>query len=211
MAETKEKNPETPETESKAPETENGAPPKRVPVPDRGKPALPAPPAGSGELVPPSDPRAAEELDAMLAQIVGAEPSAQEILQAIVGGEDLPEASAQQSQSGIVARILSAGGAEAVLDMGEPTKAEELEQVPLNVTGVRWMRSTFDEGPGVYAVVDATRTDNDEQVKVTCGGVNVMTQLLKLQTMGAFPQNVKIVKATRPTKSGYYPYWLQPA
>lgn len=211
MAETKEKNPETAETKTETPSAENSQRDKARLIPGGSTPALPAPPAGSGELVPPSDPRAAEELDAMLAQIVGAEPSAQEILQAIVGGEDLPEASAQQSQSGIVARILSAVGADAVLDMGEPTKAEELEQVPLNVTGVRWMRSTFDEGPGVYAVVDATRTDNDEQVKVTCGGVNVMTQLLKLQTMGAFPQNVKIVKATRPTKSGYYPYWLQPA
>lgn len=211
MAETKQKDPETPKTETNPPESETSPKGLQQGSSAGNRASSPAPSAGSGELVPPSDPRAAEELDAMLAQIVGAEPSAQEILQAIVGGEDLPEASAQQSQSGIVARILGAGGADAVLDMGEPTKAEELEQVPLNVTGVRWMRSTFDEGPGVYAVVDATRTDNDEQVKVTCGGVNVMTQLLKLQTLGAFPQNVKIVKSSRPTKSGYYPYWLQPA
>lgn len=179
--------------------------PETQPVPK------PEPPAASGEVVAPTDPRAKQELDAMLAQIVGNEPSAQEILQAIVGGEDLPEASAQQSQSGIVARILGAEGAEGVLDMGEPIKAEELEQVPLQINGVRWMRSTFDEGPGVYAVADALREDTGEQVKVTCGGVNVMTQLLKLQTMGAFPQRVKIAKSQRPTKSGYYPYWLQPA
>lgn len=165
----------------------------------------------TGEPVPPDDPRAKAELDAMLAQVVGAEPSAQEILQAIVGGEDLPESTAEQSQAGIVARILAADDATGVLDMGEPVKAEDLEQVGLTVTGVRWMRSTFDEGPGVYAVIDATRDDNQEQVKVTCGSVNVMTQLLRLQTMSAFPQKVKIVKSSRPTKSGYYPYWLQPA
>lgn len=167
-------------------------------------------PAG-GELVSVDDPRAEAELQAMLDQIAGPEPSAQEILQAIVGGEDLPTSDAQQSQAGIVARILAAGSADAVLDMGEPTKAEDLEQVSLRITGVRWMKSTFDEGPGVYAVADATRLDTDEKIKVTCGGVNVMTQLLRLQTMKALPQDVKIVKAQRPTKSGYYPYWLQPA
>jgi hypothetical protein len=211
MAPIKQSPPETSEAETKPPETTPPAP-EKPPAGSGGSSASPpALEAGSGELVPPSDPRAAEELDAMLAQIVGAEPSAQEILQAIVGGEDLPEASAQQSQSGIVARILGAAGADAVLDMGEPVKAEELEQIPLLVKGVRWMRSTFDEGPGVYAVADAVRIDNEEQVKVTCGGVNVMTQLLKLQTMGVLPQKVKIVKASRPTKSGYYPYWLQPA
>ena len=177
------------------------------------KPPKPAKekPNSSGELVKPDDPRAAGELDAMLAQIVGQEPSAQEILQAIVGGEDLPEQSAQQSQAGIVARILAGESAGDVLDMGEPIKAEELESVPLQVNGVRWMRSTFEEGPGVYAVIDAIRGDTNDAIKVTCGSVNVMTQLLKLQTMGAFPQSVKVVKSSRPTSSGYYPYWLQPA
>ena len=165
----------------------------------------------SGELVKPSDPRAAGELDAMLAQIVGEEPSAQEILAAITGAEDMPEATAQQSQAGIVARILAASTLDAILDQGEPLKAEELAEVPLEVTGVRWMRSTYEEGPNVYAVMDAVRADNEERMKVTCGGVNVMTQLLKLQVGQLFPVRVKIVKATRPTKSGFYPYWLQPA
>lgn len=197
--------PETaPESEVEATEPE----PDEEPT-DGGN--LPVPSEATGEFVKPDDPRAKAELDAMLAQIVGQEPSAQEILQAIVGSEDLPEASAQQSQAGIVARILGAEGAAGVLDMGEPIKAEELEQVSLEVRGVRWFSSTFEEGPGVYAVIDATRLDNDERIKVTCGGVNVMTQLLKLQTMSAFPQKVKIVKASRPTKSGFYPYWLQPA
>jgi hypothetical protein len=204
MAETKTKGKGTVEPPAATPE----------PEPAKGKPSTDLGPlkgGATGEPVPPDDPRAKAELDAMLAQVVGAEPSAQEILQAIVGGEDLPESSAQQSQAGIVARILAADDAGSVLDMGEPTKAEDLEQVPLTVRGVRWMRSTFDEGPGVYAVVDASRDDNEEQVKVTCGSVNVMTQLLRLQTMDAFPQKVKIVKSSRPTKSGYYPYWLQPA
>lgn len=169
------------------------------------------PDGATGEPVAPGDPRAEAEINAMLAQVVGPEPSAQEILQAIVGGDDLPESNALQSQAGIVARILAADDSAGVLDMGEPTKAEDLEQVELTVSGVRWMRSTFEEGPGVYAVIDALRGDSGDSVKVTCGGVNVMTQLLRLQTMHAFPQKVKIVKATRPTKSGYYPYWLQPA
>lgn len=174
-------------------------------------PSEPPKPSGTGELVAPSDPRAKGEIDAMVAEIVGKEPSAQEIIQAIVGGESLPESTAEQSQAGIVARILAADSPEAALDMGEPVKAEELEQVVLNVTGVRWMRSTFEEGPGVYAVIDAEREDTNEAIKATCGSVNVMTQLLKLQTMAAFPQRVKIVKSQKPTKSGYYPFWLQPA
>jgi hypothetical protein len=171
----------------------------------------PPKPTGTGELVAPSDPRAGAEIEAMVAEIIGKEPSAQEVLQAIVGGESLPESTAEQSQAGIVARILAADSPEAALDMGEPVKAEELEQVVLNVSGVRWMRSTFEEGPGVYAVIDAVREDTEEAIKATCGSVNVMTQLLKLQTMAAFPQRVKIVKSQKPTQSGYYPFWLQPA
>lgn len=202
------------ETKEKAGKPAEAEQPKGSDAPASSPPPDPtdAPkPAGSGELVPPSDPRAKAELDAMLAQIVGKEPSAQEILQAIVGGESLPESTAEQSQAGIVARILGADTPEATLDMGEPVKAEDLEQVTLNVSGVRWMRSTFDEGPGVYAVIDAVREDTGEAIKATCGSVNVMTQLLKLQTMQAFPQRVKIVKSQRPTQSGYYPFWLQPA
>lgn len=179
--------------------------------PEPKKADKPAAPKPSGELVKPDDPRAATELDAMLAEIAGNEPSAQEILQAIVGGEDFPEADAQQSQVAIVARILQAEGADGVLDMGDPLKAEEMEGVAINVYGVRWFRSSFEEGPGVYAVMDAQRVDDEERVKVTCGGVNVMTQLLKLQASGLLPQRVKVVKASRPTRSGYYPYWLQPA
>lgn len=165
----------------------------------------------SGELVAPSDPRAADEIAGMLDKLSGPEPSAQEIAMAIAGGDTLPDADVQQSQAGIVARILAATDTSKVLDMGEPMKAEELEQVALEVNGVRWMKSALEGGAGVYAVVDAVRLDQDEPVKITTGSVNVMAQLLKLQTMGAFPQKVKIVKAGRPTKSGYYPYWLQPA
>jgi hypothetical protein len=204
MAETKTKEAEAPKTEAPGGEQK----------PAEAKPGTDLeqlPGGATGEPVAPDDPKAKAELDAMLAQIVGEEPSAQEILQAIVGGESLPETNAQQSQAGIVARILGAEGADKVLDMGEPTKAEELEQVPLLVNGVSWQRSTFEEGPGVYAVIDAVREDQNEPLKVTCGSVNVMTQLLKLQTMGAFPQKVKIVKSSKPTASGYYPFWLQPA
>jgi len=171
----------------------------------------PAKPSPSGELVAPDDPRAKAEIDAMIAKAVGPEPSTQEIFAAITGAEDMPQSDAQQSQIGIVARILAAEDATGVLDMGEPIKAEEIEQVELTVYGVRWMRSTFEEGPNVYAVIDCSRGDTGEAVKVTCGSVNVMTQLLKLQTMQAFPQKVKIVKSVKPTSSGYYPYWLQPA
>lgn len=204
MSETKTKDDKAAEAEAKAAEQDAGE--------DKpGTDVAPLAGGATGESVSPDDPRAKAELDAMLAQIVGEEPSAQEILQAIVGGESLPETNAQQSQAGIVARILGAEGADKVLDMGEPTKAEELEQVPLLVNGVSWQRSTFEEGPGVYAVIDAVREDQNEPLKVTCGSVNVMTQLLKLQTMGAFPQKVKIVKSSKPTASGYYPFWLQPA
>lgn len=203
--------PETKTKEGKPVETEAEAAKREAEAKEPGTDVAPLPGGATGEPVSPDDPKAKAELDAMLAQIVGEEPSAQEILQAIVGGESLPETNAQQSQAGIVARILGAEGADKVLDMGEPTKAEELEQVPLLVNGVSWQRSTFEEGPGVYAVIDAVREDRNEPLKVTCGSVNVMTQLLKLQTMGAFPQKVKIVKSSKPTASGYYPFWLQPA
>lgn len=119
-----------------------------------------------------------------------------------VGVED-PEA----VQVDIIKRILASKGEEA-LAQRTPTKARDILGVALEVRGVRWMRSGIADNPlGLYALIDASRGDTGDDVLVTCGGQNVMAQLLVMVRDGVLPQVCKIVEAAE-TARGYRPLWL---
>jgi hypothetical protein len=87
--------------------------------------------------------------------------------------------------------------------------AKDLLGRPFKPRSVRWFPSNFDEGPSVYAAVDAVLLDTGELAIVTVGATRGMAQLLRSQIAGKFPEAVRVVEATRPTASGFYPYWLE--
>lgn len=109
----------------------------------------------------------------------------------------------------IVERILNAKTAEEVLTPNQVVHARDLIGVPLNVSGIRWLESDFETGPGMYAIMDCVRVDTDSHLVVSCGGQNVLAQLWKLNDLGAFPARVVIQQAPRPTKAGFLPLWLE--
>ena len=113
-------------------------------------------------------------------------------------------------QRQIVARILAAESADDVLSSQSTTAATDLVGVPLQVANVRWMQSRVkDAAIPVFALIDAVRGDDGSKVLVTCGAIQVMAQLVKLQKLGAFPIDLKIVQKDTPTAAGYYPLWLE--
>ena len=111
-------------------------------------------------------------------------------------------------QAAIVAGILASKTAEDVLHQQETTHAEDVIGVRLLITGLRWLRSDFEQGPGFYCVIDCTDDDGTRQV-VTVGSANVMAQLFRLDELGHLPFYAAIVRATRPTAAGYYPMRLE--
>lgn len=147
-------------------------------------------------------------VDDLVAQLSGPEPDPMEILRCIAGQADLPQLPPEDSVKLIMARILSSPDIESVFRQGRAVGAEEVEGVPLEIHGLRWTASSYNDGPSVFAVIDATRTDTDERVVVTCGSVNVMTQLWRAWTERAFPIRAKVVRSARPAASGNYPMWL---
>jgi hypothetical protein len=103
----------------------------------------------------------------------------------------------------IVANILQARTAEDVFGTNDVTPAEDVLGQRLTIRGVRWNRSRYDDGPTVYAMIDAV-DDDGEVLTISCSGRNVMAQLFRLNELGAFPAVCAIVQADRPTAAGYF-------
>ena len=120
----------------------------------------------------------------------------------------------KEAQLEIVKRILSAETAEQVLGgLGSATAARDVLGVNLELRGVRFLRSSFENenGIGVFAVLDCVDNTTGEVLAVTCGSANVMAQAGKLAQLGALPADVKILESERPTEAGYRPMRLEAA
>lgn len=79
---------------------------------------------------------------------------------------------------------------------------------PFYVRRVYWLESSFEDGIGFYAIVEAVNADTGEQVTLTTGSTGVCIQLAKALQMGWLDEPVKLKVADRPTADGYYPQRL---
>lgn len=119
-------------------------------------------------------------------------------------------------QRAIFARLANAATVDEILEQGSglDSWANDLEGIAVEVHGVRFNVSTYEQGAPVYAVVDLAVLEGEragERLLVSCGGVNVMGQLVGMLKLGAFPAQVRIAHAEKPTRQGYRPLWLQAA
>lgn len=108
----------------------------------------------------------------------------------------------------IVREILAGETADDVLGSSDPVGAKDILDQPITIHGGRFVRSDYSEGVGVYAVADVTSHNTGERFKVTMGAANIVAQLFRLAELHAFPVDVKIVEAKRPTADGYRPQRL---
>lgn len=135
--------------------------------------------------------------------------SDQRVLDFMSAGKSSAVVDPQQAQLEIVRRILSADTVDDVLKQQEAIHASTVLGQALRIVGIRFQQSDFTEaGPDFYMLVDCV-TDNGEPFSVTCGAVNVMAQLWKLDQLGAFPLSAQIIETERKTKAGYTPMWLE--
>jgi hypothetical protein len=130
----------------------------------------------------------------------------------ILGEAELP---AQEDPAivsrAIQERILAGTTFEETFSKRELEAWREYEGVPVTIQSWHLNRSTVEDGSGagVYAVVDLLRMDDGEALTVTCGGANVLAQLVTATRNGWLDKPVKLT-ANR-TAGGFDALWLEAA
>jgi hypothetical protein len=109
----------------------------------------------------------------------------------------------------ILERIMNAETFDEAFKPQELTAWRDLIDVPVRVLGFKLNPSGL-EGQAVYAVVELERLDGDmdnpAKLTVTCGGRNVMMQLVKALEKGWLQNPVAMTK--KATSEGYEVLWL---
>ena len=130
---------------------------------------------------------------------------------AILDGEPIPASGDPEVISrAIVERILGAETFEEAFSPQELKGWQELVDVPVRVLGFKLNPSTAASGgtgPSVYAVVDLVVLETGEQETVTCGGRNVLAQLVKALEKGWLGNPIRLI--AKPTAEGNTALWLQ--
>jgi hypothetical protein len=110
--------------------------------------------------------------------------------------DDSPEA----IQLEIARRILAAED-ESVLWAATTVKnAKDVLNQPIEVKSVRWVKSAHSGGAPRFAIIDGVMVYGGAPVTVSCGGLNVVLTLYKLQKFGSLPAKVTI--ESKPSSSG---------
>lgn len=139
------------------------------------------------------------------------EPDVRDVVAWIMGHGEMEQTDPEDSARAILARILSAETSDQLLVGHRVVHAKEILNIPLEVRAVKWQRSAYEEGGSVYAVITATPLGSETPQTITCGGRNVMMQLLNASHRGFLPLRCMITEASKPTEAGYRPLWLEPA
>lgn len=130
----------------------------------------------------------------------------------IIDGDVLPDVGDPEVISrAIMERIMAAETFEETFAPQNLIAWRELLDVPVLVRDLHLNRSTVEggTGPAVYAVVDLVVVKTGEIKTVTCGGRNVLIQLVKMLEKGWLDRAVKITQ--KRTGEGFNVLWLVPA
>lgn len=130
---------------------------------------------------------------------------------AILDGEAIASyADPEVVSRAIVERIMGAETFDEAFRPQELAAWRDLLDVPVTVRSFHLNPSGFEgQGSSVYAVVDLVRMDDGEAATVTCGGRNVLAQLVKMLEMGWLDKPVRMI--AKQTAEGYSALWLEAA
>lgn len=78
----------------------------------------------------------------------------------------------------------------------------------LTIHGIRWARSAFPEGLGIFLICDVTLADGERTV-VTTGSKNIVAQLVMRHLADAWPVTVTVVEDESRTNPGRKPMHLE--
>lgn len=152
-----------------------------------------------------------DDLGELAALFSEPEMSPTQVVRWILGEETLEENDPEETARAIMARILTAGSADQVLNGHKVIHGLDILETPIRIHAVKWQRSTLGGASSCYAVISAERIDSGEYITVTTSGRNVMVQLIKMSMNGWLPVVARITKSANPTANGFWPLWLEPA
>jgi hypothetical protein len=109
----------------------------------------------------------------------------------------------------IVAALLAATTIDDLNAPWEATSGRALAGKRLQVRGISQRESQFEDGQGVFLVVDAVDVKTGEPAMFTTSALAVVIQLAVAYAHGMFPLLAEVVVADKPTKRGFYPYHLK--
>ncbi len=111
----------------------------------------------------------------------------------------------------LATRLLSAETPQDILTPFDPQGCEEYIGIPIEISGVTFLESDYTEGFPWYASLPVTVVDTGETKVITVGGEKVMYQVAAFDMNDAWPVIVKIRRAVKATKGGFFPLDLVPA
>lgn len=177
---------------------------------DQGKAAVPASATPGKALV---KPFTSAELDELLA------PHAIDMrswLTTLMTEAEFPEQSADESTFGMLAAILTAGDVDEMFAAMQMERAKVLagnepggKSFLMQITGARPMKSTFEEGPGVFAIFQAVEVASGRKFQFTTGARAVQAAVAGAMVKGWMPLTCLLTIRRQATQRGYYPLNLE--
>jgi hypothetical protein len=141
----------------------------------------------TGELVP------AGESGIVFADVLDDSAVAEYMTDMDATSDESPEA----IQLEIARRILAAPDEKSLWAATTVKSAKDVVNQPIEVQHVRWVKSAYAGGAPKFAIIDGTMVYGGDPVTVSCGGLNVVLTLYKLQKFGSLP--AKIVIGSKPS------------
>jgi len=121
---------------------------------------------------------------------------------------DIPGADGSGGEA-IILQLLNATTIDDLNAPWEATSGRSLAGKRLAIRGVTQRESSFNDGTGIFLVVDATDAQTGELATFTTSAISVVLQLARAHQLGMFPVIAEVVVAERPTERGFYPYHLR--
>lgn len=134
-------------------------------------------------------------------------PSTADIDHAIRHGLKLSIDNEGVGEAAIVARVANATSVEDVFGGGSLTAINDILGTSLRIDAIESVRPSdyaSESGLGIYLVVKAVDVDGEVHT-LAVGSTDAIVKLVKLAELGALPRWVAFEKATKATKSGYFP------
>lgn len=105
----------------------------------------------------------------------------------LLHGGDMPAISSEELQDDMVRRIIGAADLREAFAGFVATPADDIEGMMVDVIGVAWVRSAFDEGPAVYALLKVVGAEDRLERTVSMGGRSLMASFVWAQRNEAMP------------------------
>lgn len=152
-----------------------------------------------------------------MAAIIGANPiDYRAWVRALITDEAMEETDTEEASLTLVRAILAAETSEAALGVTSVISVKELlGETPgarsnvYEITDVRPMASTFDEGPGSFVVISARDLAEGVDVTLSCGARAVQAVLMKHKYEAWLPLKAMFTRRLKPTRAGFYPINLE--